>query len=201
MDFSVPPRGDVVAATVEALKKNGFYAVAAADGADALHLALALIPEGAEVMTMASVTVDSIGLAKELNESGRYKSVRAAFKSMDPKTQSRRMRAMAAAPEWSTGSVHAVTRDGHLLIASASGSQIPAHVQGADRVLFVVGSQKIVKDAEEGMRRIYEYVLPLESKRAMKAYGQGSAVNDLLIMNAQKPGRVTVILVKEKIGF
>ncbi len=111
------------------------------------------------------------------------------------------MRALAATPEWSVGSVQAVTQDGHLLIASASGSQIPAHVQGADHVLFVVGVQKIVKNIDEGVRRIFEQVLPLENTRALKAYGQPSAVNSLLVMNAQTPGRVTILLLKEEIGF
>lgn len=191
---------DLVTA-VEALKKNGFDVVVVENGEAAKAKALELIPEGAEVMTMSSVTVDAIGLAKELNESGRYKPVRAAFKTMDPKTQGRQMRALGATPEWSVGSVHAVTMDGHLLDASASGSQLPAHVYGADRVLFVVGAQKIVKDTQEGIRRVHEHVLPLEDARALKAYGSHSAVNSLLIMNAAKPGRVTIILLREAIGF
>lgn len=201
MDFSRTASEQDLATVVEALKKNGFDVFVVEDGAAAKAKALELIPEGAEVMTMSSVTVDAIGLAKELNESGRYKPVRAAFKAMDPKTQGRQMRALGATPEWSVGSVHAVTMDGHVLDASQSGSQLPAHVYGADHVLFVVGCQKIVKDAQEGIRRVYEHVLPLENERAKKVYGSGSAVNNLLHMNAVKPGRVTVILIKEAIGF
>jgi hypothetical protein len=201
MDFSALPSDAALAATVEALAKNGFEAIVVPDRAAALAKALELIPPGAEVMTMSSVTGNEIGLFKELNESGRYKPVRDAFKTMDPKTQGRQMRAMAATPEWSVGSVHAITEDGHLLMASQSGSQMPAHVQGAERVLFVAGAQKVVKDTEEGMRRIKEYTLPLENVRAMQAYGKPSAINNLLIMNAQRPGRVTIIIIKEKIGF
>ncbi len=152
---------------------------------------------------MSSVTCTQIGLFKEIDESGRYDSVRAKFKKMDPKTQGREMKRLGAAPEWSVGSVHAVTQGGQLLMASASGSQIPAHAYGADHVVFVVGAQKIVMDAQDGIKRIYEYTLPLEDERAKKAYGMGSAVNNLLIMNANRfsPGRVTVILINEKIGF
>lgn len=100
------------------------------------------------------------------------------------------------------GSVHAVTQDGHILIASNSGSQLPAYAYSAAHVIWVVGTQKIVKNIEEGMKRIYEYCLPLEDARAQKAYGVGSAVNKLLIVNVEKvPGRITIILVKEKLGF
>jgi hypothetical protein len=201
MNFSAPASEHDLAVAVEALKQNGFDVFVVENGEEAKAKALELIPEGAEVMTMSSLTVDLIGLAKELNESGRYRPVREKFKTMDKTTQGRQMRALGATPEWSVGSVHAVTMDGHLLDASQSGSQLPAHVYGADRVLFVVGSQKIVKDTQEGIRRVYEHALPLENERAKKVYGSGSAVNNLLHMNATKPGRVTVILIRENIGF
>ncbi len=200
-DFSAAASEQELAAAAEALRKNGFDVFVVDDGAAAKAKAIELIPEGAEVMTMSSTTADVIGLNAELNESGRYRPVRAAFKAMDPKTQGRQMRALGATPEWSVGSVHAVTMDGHLLDASASGSQLPAHAYGADHVLFVVGAQKIVRDAAEGIRRVYEHALPLENVRAQKVYGSPSAVNYLLHMNATKPGRVAVILIKEAIGY
>lgn len=200
-DFSAPASEGDIATAAEALRKNGFEVFVVRSSEEAKAKALELIPEGAEVMTMSSATVDAIGLAKELNESGRYASVREKFKTMDKATQGRQMRALAATPEWSVGSVQAVTLDGHVLDASQSGSQLPAHVYGADRVLFVVGSQKIVKHNEEGVRRVYEHALPLENVRAMKAYGTGSAVNNLLMINGPKPGRITVILISEAIGF
>jgi len=89
-----------------------------------------------------------------------------------------------------------------VMIASATGSQLPAYVYGSSHVIWIVGSQKIVKDMEEGLKRIYEYVFPLENERAMKAYGMGSGVNKLLIVNKEVSlGRITIIIVKEKLGF
>ena len=81
------------------------------------------------------------------------------------------MRKLCAAPDFTVGSVHAVSEDGHLLIASNTGSQLPAYAYSAGKVIWVVGAQKIVKDLDEGMKRLREYVLGLETVRARKAYG------------------------------
>ena len=189
---------------IAALKNNGIDSVVAENGADAKEKVLAMIPKGSDVMTVSSVTVDSLGIAKELNESGDYDSVRARFASMDSKTQAKEMRAMAAAPDYVVGSVHAVTEDGKLIIASNSGSQLPAYVYGAAKVILVVGAQKITKDLEDGLRRTREYVLPLEGVRANKAYNitTGSFISKELVINRENvPGRISVVFVSEVVGF
>jgi hypothetical protein len=101
--------------------------------------------------------------------------------AMDPGTQMSQMRRLAAAPQWVVGSVHAVTREGDLVIASASGSQLASMVYGAQHVLFIVGAQKVVTDLEAAVRRIREYSLPLEDARTRSTYGMGSAVQKMLI--------------------
>lgn len=189
--------------TIHALKENGIDAFVVASGVEANEKVLSLIPDGAEVMTMSSVTLDTIGLSKDLNGLARIKPVRYTLYSMNRETQHVAMLKLGAAPEWTVGSVHAVSQDGHVLIASNTGSQLPAYVYGSAHVIWVVGTQKIVATTEEGMKRIYEHTLPLESQRAHKAYGvAGSAVNKLLIINKEgAPGRLTIIFVKEKLGF
>lgn len=189
--------------TIHSLKQNGVDASVVMTGAQAKEKALSIIPDGAEVMTMSSVTLDTIGLTQEINGSDRYQPVRDKLYAMDRETQRVAMLKLGAAPEWTVGSVHAVTQDGHILIASNTGSQLPAYVYGSAHVIWVVGTQKIVANIEEGIKRIYDYVLPLESKRAHEAYGvPGSAVNKLLIINKEvASGRLIVIFVKEKLGF
>jgi len=187
---------------VSALQKNGMTAKVVTNGAAAKAKVLELIPSGAEVMNMTSVTLDTISVAAEM-QTERFRSVRKRLEQMDRTTQSAEMQRLGAAPEWVVGSMHAVTVDGHALVASNSGSQLPAYAYGAQHVIWIVGAQKIVKDTAAGLKRIYEYSLPLESERAKKAYGvPGSAVNKILIINREvKPGRVTVIIVKERLGF
>lgn len=201
--WNVLATDEMIEKTVKALKENGFDVLVLDNGQMAKDKVFELIPEGSEVMTMTSLTLDTIGLSEEINKAdGKFKPVRDKLYSMDRKTQAQEMNRLGAAPKVAIGSVHAVTEDGHILIASSTGSQLPAYVYGAGKVIWVVSTQKIVKNTEEGIKRIYEYVFPLEDKRARLAYGMGSGVNKLLIVNKEvTPGRITMILVKEKLGF
>ncbi len=195
---------EIIDKTIEALKTNGINARFVQTGEDAKKEVLSLIPTRAEVFNQTSVTLDTIGIPQEINESGKYDSVRNKLNKMDRSTQSSQMQKLGAAPDWTVGSVHAVTEDGHVFIASNTGSQLSAYAGGVQHVIWVVGTQKIVKDDEQAMKRINEYVLPLESERANKAYNitTGSNVSKLLIINKEvNLGRITLILVGEKLGF
>ncbi len=196
--------GKTIETTVAALKANGIDAQVVENSLEAKRKVLELMPENSEVMTMTSVTLDTIGLSEEINKAdSRFRPVRAKLHAMDRNTQVQEMNRLGAAPQFAVGSVHAVTEDGHVLIVSNTGSQLPAYSFGALHVIWVVGAQKIVKNTDEGIKRIYEHSLPLESARAKKAYGAaGSAVNKILIINKEiQPGRVILIVVKEKLGF
>lgn len=187
----------------KALAENGFTVFVAENGADAKEKVLSLIPQGASVMDMTSETLNAIGIPQEINESGKYVSLRNKLNSMDGETQVREKLELGAAPEWTVGSVHAVTEDGKIVVASNTGSQLPAYSYGSSHVIWVVGTQKIVEDLDDAMKRVYEYVLPLESVRVQKAYGMpNSFVSKLLIISREiTPGRLTVVFVKEKLGF
>jgi YkgG family uncharacterized protein len=161
-----------------------------------------LLPVGAEVYNNTSRTLQAIGVAEDIERSGLYQPLRPRLYQMDREMQGREMRQLSAAPDWVVGSVHAVTKEGSLLIASASGGQLGPIVSGAGHVIFVIGGQKIVPDLRTGLRRVYEYCFPLEDVRARQAYGVPSGVNNLLVINkAIAPGRITAILVNEPLGF
>jgi LUD domain len=187
---------------VAALEANGITVLRAADAADAVDIVLQLIPDGAQVHHGASRTLEVTGLTNELEQSGRYEAIGPRLWSMDRQTQGDEIRRLGAAPDVMLGSVHAVTETGSLLTASNSGTQLGPYAGGARRVILVIGSQKIVTDLEEGLRRINEYAFPLEDARAREAYGVGSGVNKILIINREiAPGRITVVLVDEVLGF
>jgi hypothetical protein len=161
-----------------------------------------MLDEGAEVFNNTSQTLEAIGVADDIERSGRYQPLRLRLYQMDREMQGREMRNLTASPDYVVGSAHAVTEGGSLLIASASGSQLGPVVSGAGHVILVIEGQKIVADIEAGLRRIYEYCFPLEDERARRAYGVPSGVNNILIINkVVVPGRVTAILVKEQLGF
>ena len=188
--------------TIDALKTNGINALVVENQKLAKEKVFELLPLGAEVMTMSSVTLQTTGIAKEIDESGKYDSVRNKLKKMDRKTQSLEMRKLGAAPAWAVGSVNAVTEDGIVMTASNTGSQLGPYVYGSEHVIWVVGTQKIVKDIDEAVERIYEYCLPLESERLKKIFGSPSnASKKLTISEEIRPNRITLIFVKEKLGF
>lgn len=197
------PSDKILEETSKALKSNGVNVQIAENKDEAKNKVLELIPKSSEVMTMTSATLDEVGILREINESGDYNSVRSKLNSMDRATQGTDMQKLGAAPEYVVGSVQAITQDGKILMASNTGSQLSAYVYGSPHVIWVVGGQKVVKDLDEGIKRIYDYVLPLESKRVQIAYGMAhSDVNKLLVINKEvKPDRLTVILVKEPLGF
>jgi hypothetical protein len=201
-EFSQLASDERIRQTADALRGNGIEALVVASGDEARTAVHSLLVEGAEVYNNTSQTLEAIGVADDIERSGRYQPLRLRLYQMDREMQGREMRTLAASPDYVVGSAHAVTEQGSLLIASASGSQLGPIGSGAERVVLVIGGQKIVADVETGIRRIYEYCFPLEDRRARLAYGVPSGVNNILIINrAVAHGRITVVLVKESLGF
>lgn len=193
----------IIEQTVKALEINGFNVQVVENGEQAKKAVLKLLPENAEVMSMTSTTNDKIGLSSAINESGKYDSVRNKLMTLDRATQSLEMQKLGSAPEYVVGSVHALTEDGHVMIASYSGSQLPAYAYGASNIIWVVGAQKIAKNIDDGFKRIEQHVLPLESQRVKEAYGMPSSMiaKMLILYKETVPNRINIILVKEKLGF
>lgn len=190
----------IVEKTIKNLKLNGINAVFFKTIEEAKIEALKLVPKGSEVMTMNSETLRLSGIADEINNSNNYNPARKAFD--EGKLDESQKRKLGAAPDYALGSVHAVTQDGTVVIASATGSQLPAYAYGAKKVIWVVGTQKIVKNLDEGMKRLREYTFPLENERSKKAYGVGSFISKILIINKEfQADRFSLIFVDEAIGF
>jgi LUD domain len=191
-----------IRAVAGALERNGITCTMVDSAQEARNAVRSILPVAAEVYNNTSRTLEVIGVAEDIERSGRYQPLRPRLYQMDREMQVREMRQLSASPDWVVGSVHAITEEGSLLIASASGSQLGPIVSGAGHVVLVIGGQKIVPDLATGLRRIYEYCFPLEDRRARQAYGVPSGVNNVLIINkAIAPGRIIAILVNEPLGF
>jgi len=192
---------DRITTTLKALKANGFK-VFVVDDLKQLHdKVIELVPKGAEVFTATSRTLDEAGLTEELN-SKKYKSVRDMFMPLYGQAdRQNEMKRIGSASDYALGSVHAITEDGQVLIASASGSQIPNYAYGAQNFIWTVGSQKLVKDLAEAFDRIETHSLPLEDVRAQEVYGINSSINKILVYRKEPQGRGTVIIIREPVGF
>ncbi|MBI2026088.1 MAG: LUD domain-containing protein [Candidatus Levybacteria bacterium] len=195
--------GKTTERTIQALQKNNFNVFFVETIDEAKQKFFEILPPNASVLNNSSMTLDLSGISEQINQSGKYDSIKNKLNVMDRSTQNRQMQQIGSAPQWAVGSVHALTKDGHVLIASRSGSQIPGYAYGADYVIWVVGAQKIVENIEDGIKRIFEYCLPLESIRVQKAYGmEKSEVSKILIFNKEiNPDRTTIIIVNQSIGY
>jgi hypothetical protein len=200
--FADPAPAQRLERAAAALTTHGFTVEILDDAAAARTRMKELIPDGASVFTGASETLRLSGIDADINASGRYAAVKPRVVAMDRATQMDEIRRMLASPDVSVGSVAAVTETGSLVVASGSGSQLPGYAGGAARAIWVVGAQKVVPDLPAALRRVEDHCLPLESARAQAVYGYPSAVNRLLILNSEPyPGRGTVLLLREVIGF
>ena len=201
LEFERPADRARLEQAAQALETHGFKTQIADSGTHARELVLALLPDGAEVHTALSETLRELGITAEIEESGRYDSVREKLKGLDRETQGREMRKLGAAPDYIVGSVHAVTDDGQLVVGSGSGSQLGAYAYAAGQVILVVGHQKLVRDLDEGLRRVREYCLPREFARMQTLGYPGTLLAKTLLIEAEPGGRITVILVPETLGF
>jgi L-lactate utilization protein LutC len=201
VDYSRAASEATIEKVTAALTANNIEAVVVQDGDEARARVLERIPEGAEVHTAKSKTIEDTGLFAELNESGRYNAIRPRYMKMDRKTQGDEIRKLMATPDWIVGSVQAITEDGTMVVVSYSASQIGPYAATAGHVVLVVGSQKIVADLETAMTRIQEHVFPYEDVLLREQLGVGTKIAKVLQIHLEaRPGRTTVFLVREPVG-
>jgi hypothetical protein len=199
--FSAPAPEAIIQQVATSIRANNIDVRVVDTGEQARDLVLELVPEGAEVHSGKSKTLQDLGLFQHLFESGRYDSVRGRYMKLDRQTQSREIRKLMAAPDYMLGSVQAVTQSGDLVVASASSSQLGPYASGAGRLILVVGSQKIVRDLEEAMHRIEQKVFPYEEAIVRERMNIGTFIGKLLIIRREWiDGRITVVLVREPVG-
>lgn len=201
MDWDIIADKETLEKAANALRSKNIEVIVAENGNEAKEKLLSLIKDGSMVMEASSTTLKQIGVHEAINESGRFVPLNKEISKENDSAKRAELRRALPSPDYAVGSVHAVTEDGQMLIASASGSQLPSYSFTAKKVILAVGTQKIVKNIDLGIRRIYEHSLPMETERMMKAYGTSSSVNQILIIEKGIPGRITVIFIKEKLGF
>lgn len=200
--FADPAPAERLERAAAALRANGFAAEILDNAAAARGRVKDLVPEGVSVFTGASETLRLSGIDEDLNAGDRYDAVRPRVLAIDRATGADEIRRLAATPDFVINSVAAVTETGSLVLASGSGSQLPANAGGAGHAVWIVGAQKVVPDLSTALRRVEEHALPLENARAQAVYGMPSAANRLLILHAEpRPGRGTVLLLREAIGY
>lgn len=196
---------DAVTKVIEQLAARGVTAELVPTGAAALARIKELIPAGASVMNGASRTLEQIGYTAYL-ASGEHSwnDLHAAVTAENDEQKRAELRKQSVLSDYYLGSVHALSETGEFLIASNTGSQLPHVVFTSPNLILVVGTQKIVPSLEEGMKRLEEYVIPLEDENMQQKYGMGTQLSKIVIFKkeaAMMGRKVTMLLVDEKLGF
>ena len=200
-DFTKPAPAAKVGRLAANLQARNFEVVVVQTGAEAKAEALKRIPDGTRIHSGKSKTLEDIGLFDTLMGSDEYDFVRKQTLKLDRITQRREMVKLGATPDLMINSVQAVTEAGQLVVVSASGSQIGAISAGGEKLILVVGSQKIVPDLDAAFQRIQEHVFPYEDARLLEMLGIHTAWTRTLILEREfTPGRTTVILVRDPVG-
>jgi len=200
LEFVKPASEPALEALAERLRARNFEVVILDDGAAAKAEVLARVPEGSQVHTGKSKTLEDIGIFQEFMENEKYDFIRRRTLKMDRKTQLDEMRKAGAAPDIMVNSAHAVTEAGQIVMTSATGSQIGPIAYGAGKLILVIGSQKVVPDLDTAFRRIEDYVIPYEEDRLNVAHGVAKMNRTLILEGDHTPGRTTIILVRTPIG-
>ena len=204
MNYEQIASDSTIAKTVESLKARNIGVIVVNTKEEALEEIKKLIPKAGKVMNGSSATLNEIGFTDYLKEGKHgWDNVHADILNEKDTVKQARLRKESVLADYFFGSVHAITEAGQLMIASASGSQIPSYAFTSDNVIWVAGANKIVPDREAGFKRIEDYVLPLENKRMQGVGYPGSTIARVLIIEREvMPNRhLTLILVKEKLGF
>ena len=199
--FAKPASEESIQKAASALRAHNFTVEVVDTPAQARAYVNSLLTKDQSILTASSETLRLSGLFDDINRSGKFNAIMPQLEKMDRATQRAAMMRLSASPDVVVGSVHAVTEDGKVVAASASGSQLGPYAGSAGKVIWVVGSQKVVSDLDSAMARVQLYAYPKEDIRAREKYGMPSALLKILIINGDWPGRTTVVLVREPIGF
>jgi L-lactate utilization protein LutB len=198
-----PATKERVERTFAALKQRGITPIYVPDRRAALETVLDLIPKGSAVAHGSSTTLQEIGLVDRLKDpASGYRYRNPEWQSESDATRRARIRArLSVEADYYLGSVQAICETGEVIGADASGSRQAFYVYGPPHVIWVAGINKLVPNLEDGLRRVREVALPLEDQRTKRQGGQGSSIGKLVIFERERPGRITLVLVGENLGF
>ncbi len=203
MDFSKKASVETINTVIKRLALRNINAVLTKNKSDALSKIIDMIPEGSSLLEASSTTLKEIGFDDYIKSNPKkWDILKDKIQAESNDTKRADLRRQLTFSDYTIGSVHALTKEGEVIFASASGSQIPGYVYTAKNVIWVVGSQKIVNNIEEGMQRIKEYVFPKEDARMKSIGAPGSNIAKIILFYKEMiPGRINLIFVDDILGF
>ena len=190
---------------LESRNMTGYYAETKEE---ALKIALSLIPEGCSVTMGGAMSAHEIGLPQAL-AAGNYN-----FIDRDKIEDKRAAMLAAYDADYFLASANAMTEDGILVNIDGNANRVSAIAQGPKNVLFIIGMNKICIDVDSALKRARNVAAPINAQRFglnTPCTKTGSCMNCkspdticcqfLITRYSKHPGRITVILVNDFLGF
>jgi len=201
--WDATPDEETIAKTAEAIRGRGIGVEVVEYRVQALERVKGMIPKGATVMTGSSTTLDQIGFMEHLRTTSHgWKDLHAAIVTEEKEKKRHEMRRKSVTADYFLGSVNAIAKTGELVACDRTGSRVGAYLYAAKNLILVAGAQKITEDLNLAIRRVVEHALPLETERVKRVTGTTSATNKWVIIERElQPNRITLILVRERLGF
>jgi hypothetical protein len=202
-DWDRLPDSLVIDKTMEGLRKRNFNPIVVDDGVAALELLRRMIPSGKEVMTGSSTTLEEIGFTPLLiSGQHHWRNWKDIILTEKDKSKQSALRRQSPTAHYFLGSVQAITESGLVVAVDATGSRNGGYVFPAEHVVWVTGTNKIVKDLNAASLRVYEHCVPLEDERQRKMGNKGTRIGKVVFYEYESvPERITTILIKRNLGF
>lgn len=198
--------------TIKGLKRNNIQGYHVADKKELIGLLDRLIPEHSTVGCGDSVTLEQLGIFDYLRASDIdfYDKHREGL----TRTEKREIYLNNFRADIFISGTNAVTESGEIINIDGNGSRVAPMLYGPQKVIIIVGSNKIAKDAEAGMLRARQTAAPLDAKRLDKetpCVKSGKCIdcksndricNDFVMISRQfDPDRIHVIVIDGSYGF
>ncbi|KJS84360.1 MAG: hypothetical protein JM58_10980 [Peptococcaceae bacterium BICA1-8] len=151
---------------IQKLKEKNFQAYLAQDSNEARKIALGLIPQGTTIGMGNSLTLRETGIFDEL-VSGKYKVINQFEKGISREENLQRRKNSLLADVYFS-SVNALTQEGALVNIDGKGNRIAAISFGPEKVILVVGKNKVVDNDEGAWQRLKKAAPALAKKLGRK---------------------------------
>jgi L-lactate utilization protein LutC len=188
--------------TVKALQARNIHVIVTDTCEEANNALIQLLPEGAEICDSTSETLDALGFTTFVRGNARYNNLHDVYEAEPDIAKRNDLRRRASIADYFIGSVQAIAETGEIFVASATGSQLAPYVYAAKHVILVVGIQKIVPTFEAAMQRVRGHTLARHDQWLADMGRAPTPIGKLGIIEYEsQAGRMTVILVKERLGW
>ncbi|MCK5283898.1 MAG: lactate utilization protein [Nanoarchaeota archaeon] len=189
---------------IEAFKSRNINCYFVDDEEEAVSKILELIPKSSKVSFGGSITLEEIGILNILKDRADINLLdRTSLK--DPKDITKLCRESFSCDVYLSGT-NAITKSGQIVNVDGKGNRVAAITFGPDKVIIVVGRNKITDNLDDALERIKKVCCVKNIKRLESLGKKGWTVDNMwctvsIIERQKEKDRIHIIIVNKELGF